>query len=200
MRSLTASPARALAAGLILTLVMLAVWLATHGADGLGLVSFLLRWVHIFTAVVWVGLVWFVNFVQIVALQTADPADRPAVMKAIVPRVAYWFRHASTWTVVTGALLLVVTGYVLPQIAYGTGIFLPPSRLALLWLGVVGGLVMWMFVHMFIWPNLQIVLGLRPAEQAEKDAARERVHFFARLNLILSIPVTFAMVGAPHLF
>jgi len=59
---------------------------------------------------------------------------------------------------------------------------------------------MWMFVHMYVWPNMQVVLGMRPGDDATRAAARARVMLFARLNLILSLPVVLAMVAAAHLY
>jgi len=66
--------------------------------------------------------------------------------------------------------------------------------------GTIGGIVMWAFVHFVIWPNLRIVLGESPAEPAAREHARETVKTYARLNLVLTLPVTFAMVAAAHLY
>jgi uncharacterized membrane protein len=118
----------------------------------------------------------------------------------MVPRVAWWFRHASTVAVASGALLLLLSGYLLPSLVYGTSVYVPAARALLLWAGVVGALAMWMFVHMYIWPNMQVVLGLRPGDADAKAKARARVVTFARLNLVLSLPVTLAMVAAAHLY
>ena len=200
MRSIIDNPRVALGAGLALTAVVLLAWLIVAGADGLGLFSFLVRLLHVLGAMVWVGLVFFVNFVQLVVLRTADDQARSFLHKAVVPSVAWWFRHASTVTVASGVLLLVLAGYLLPTLVYGTSVYVPPGRALLLWGGVVGSLAMWMFVHMYIWPNMQVVLGLRPGDDAAKSQARARVVLFARLNLVLSLPVVFAMVAAAHLY
>jgi uncharacterized membrane protein len=77
---------------------------------------------------------------------------------------------------------------------------MPPARVLLLWGGVVAALAMWMFVHMYVWPNMQVVLGMRAGDDIAKAAARARVILFARLNLLLSLPVVMAMVAAAHLF
>jgi uncharacterized membrane protein len=200
MRSIIDNPRAALGAGLALTAVVLLAWLIVAGADGLGLFSFLVRLLHVLAAMIWVGLVFFVNFVQLVVLRTADDQARSFLHKAVVPSVAWWFRHASTVTVASGVLLLVLAGYLLPTLVYGTSVYVPPARAFLLWGGVVGSLAMWMFVHMYIWPNMQVVLGLRPGDDAAKAQARARVVLFARLNLVLSLPVVFAMVAAAHLY
>ncbi len=200
MDAITETAGRALAAGAVLTLVILIAWLALAGADALGFVSFLLRWVHIVAAMLWVGMIWFVNFIQLAAVQQADDAGRRTLMSAVVPKVAHAFRHASHLTVVSGALLLVTTGYVLGSLVYSTPVFVPTARALMMWAGTIGGIVMWVFVHFIIWPNLRTVLGETSAEPAARVRARDTVKTYARLNLVLTLPVTFAMVAAAHLY
>jgi uncharacterized membrane protein len=200
MEPVFSSPRASLAAGLAVAVAVLVVWVLAAGVDGFGLLSFLIRLVHIVAAMVWVGLVVFVNFVQLVALQATDDQGREFLHKAIVPNVAWWFRHASTLAVLSGVLLLVTTGYLLPNLVYGAGVYVPPSRAWLIGAGVLGGLAMWMFVHMYIWPSMQVVLGLRAGDVDAKVRARARVITFARLNLVLAVPVTLAMVAAAHLY
>ena len=200
MQPIFTNPRASLWVGLVLATAVLLFWLATAGADAMGLFSFLIRLLHVVAAMVWIGLVFFVNFVQLVALQSADEQGRDFLHKAIVPNVAWWLRHASTLTVASGAILLVTTGYLLPTLVYGAGVYVPPSRAWLIGSGVLGALAMWMFVHMYIWPNMQVVLGLRPGDADAKARARSRVILFARLNLILTVPVTLAMVAAAHLY
>jgi uncharacterized membrane protein len=200
MQSIIDNPRAALGTGLAITAAILLAWLIAAGADALALVGFLVRLVHVLAAMIWIGLIFFVNFVQLVVLRTADEPARAFLHKAVVPAVAWWFRHASTAAVVSGVLLLVLAGYLLPSFVYGTEVFVPPARTLLLWSGVVGALAMWMFVHMYIWPSMQVVLGIRPGDDAAKAAARARVTLFARLNLVLSLPVVFTMVAAAHLY
>jgi len=200
MPSILDNPRTSLGVGVALCALILIAWLLAAGADGLALAAFLVRLLHVLAAMLWIGLIFFVNFVQLVVLRTADEAQRSFLHKAVVPRVAWWFRHASTAAVVTGLLLLLLGGYLLPALIYGTGVYMPPARVLLLWGGVIAALAMWMFVHMYIWPNMQVVLGLRAADDATKAAARVRVILFARLNLLLSLPVVFAMVAAAHLY
>lgn len=200
MNAVTGTPGRSLAAGAVLTLAILLVWLALADADALGFLSFVLRWLHVLGGIVWVGMIWFVNFVQLAALQQADEPGRRTLMTAVVPRVAHAFRHASHLTLLTGVLLLVTTGYLLDWLVFSTPVYVAPARAFLLWSGAVGGLAMWAFVHFSIWPNLRIVLGEVPAGKEAKEKARQQVRTFARLNLVLSVPVTFAMVAAAHLY
>jgi uncharacterized membrane protein len=200
MPTIIDNPRASLGVGVALCALILLVWLLAAGGDGLALAAFLVRLLHVVAAMVWIGLIVFVNFVQLVVLRTADEAQRSFLHKAVVPRVAWWFRHASTVAVVTGFLLLLLGGYLLPALIYGTSVYTPPARVLLLWGGVIAALAMWMFVHMYIWPSMQVVLGMRAADDATKTAARSRVILFARLNLLLSLPVVFAMVAAAHLY
>ncbi len=200
MQPIFANPRASLGVGLAVAAAILLIWIVAAGVDGFGLFSFLMRLAHVLAAMVWIGLVVFVNFVQLAALQSTDEQGREFLHQAIVPRVAWWFRHASSLTVASGAILLVATGYLLPNLVYGAGVYVPPSRAWLIGSGVLGGLAMLMFVHMFIWPSMQVVLGLRAGDADAKARARARVVIFARLNLILAVPVTLAMVAAAHLY
>src|SRR5262245_35193888 len=200
MPGITDNPRTCLSVGLAAAALLLIVSLLASDTDRLGLVAFLLRFTHVLAAMIWIGLVVFVNFVQLVALRDADAATRDALHSAIVPRVAWWFRHASTLTVLSGVVLLVLGGYLLPALIYGTSVFIPAAKAIALWIAVLGALAMWMFVHMYIWPNMQVVLGLRAGDGAVKDKARARVILFARLNLIIALPVALGMIAAAHLY
>ncbi|MET0193242.1 MAG: hypothetical protein ABW200_07695 [Hyphomicrobiaceae bacterium] len=198
MRQIIDTPKASLLAGCALAVVLLVIRLAA--ADSFEVFSFLVRLLHVLAAMVWVGLIVFVNFVQLVALQGADDQVRGFFAKSVIPQVAVWYRHASTLAVASGAILLVTSGYLMPGLAYATEVGTPPARAVLLWAGVLGGLAMWMFVHMYIWPNVQVMIGLRVGDAEAKARARDKVVLFARLNLILAVPVTLAMVAAAHLY
>lgn len=199
MRSILESPARSLGLGAVIALVLLIAWLALAGADRMSLVSSLLRWLHVLGAMIWVGLIFFVNFVQLIALSNSEEAQRPVLLELIVPKVAVIFRHAAHLTVVSGILLLIATGYFLDRMAFSAEVFIPPLRNLMLWAGVIGGLAMWGFVQFLIWPALQIVLGVTPASLDETALARARIATYARWNLVIAIPVSFVMVAAAHL-
>ena len=195
MRALLESPWKALTAGGVL--VVLLALLMARGIPDHTLVSAMVRWLHVLSGMVWVGLVWFVNFVQLVALQDADQAGRSAIFSHIAPRVAFWFRHAATGTVAAGLILAVLDGQIVSALTFGLfdGFHV---RNIMLGIGIWLGVAMWVFVHFLIWPNLKIVLGLVEANAEGKDRARLKVRNYARKNLVLSIPVTFAMVTASH--
>lgn len=199
MNTLLETPGRALLAGLAIAALILAAWIVTDPVDGTGLISVLLRFVHVVAAMAWIGLVFFVNFVQMGALAEADEAGRGAIQRWIVPRAAAGYRHASHLVVLSGILLLIASGYVLGEWVFASAVYMPPARTAALWAGALGGLLMWALVHFAIWPNLKIVLGETAADDSARSQARQSLKLYARLNLVLASPVTFAMVAAAHL-
>lgn len=199
MDDILGSPLRAALAGLALTAIALAAWVLADPVDPQGLVSVLLRFVHVLSAMAWVGLIFFVNFIQLVVLQKADEPARGAVAKWIVPRVATIFRHAAHMTVLSGALLLVSTGYLFGDVVISSAVYMPPTRMAMLAVGAFGGILMWAFVNFLIWPSLKIVLRQAPGDPQAQLRARANVKRYARLNLVLALPVTFIMVAAAHL-
>ena len=200
MQGIIDSPRASLSAGVALAVLLLAISLLAGDSDRLSLLTFLIRLLHVLAAAIWIGLIVFVNFVQLVALQGADETTRGVLDRSIVPGVARWFRHASTVTVLSGLLLLLFAGYLLPSLIYGSSVFVAPAKAIVLWLAVLAALIMWMFVHMYIWPNMQVALGLRAGDGAAKSRARARVVLFARLNLIIALPVVLGMIAAAHLY
>jgi len=197
-RILSSAPA-SLTLGLIISALLLFVWMFDQSVDGLGFTSFVLRWLHVLGAIVWVGMIFFVNFIQLAAVEQADDSGRRTLLKLVVPRVASAFRHAAHLTVLTGILLLGATGYLLDQWVFMSAVYIAPLRSLLLWAGALAGLAMWAFVQFIIWPNLKVVLD-EHADAAAKAEARIRVRNFARINLILALPVTLVMVAAAHLY
>jgi hypothetical protein len=198
MRALLTRPVTALAIGGLLAVASLVAWLLDRPGDGLGLVSFLARFAHVAAAALWLGMIWFVNFVQLVALGEADDAGRATLMRTVVPRVARIFRIASHVTLASGVVLMITTGYVLDRWVFPSAVYIPTLRGTMLWAGIGGGVAMWGLVQLVIWPSLQILLDPRRTDEA--PAARERIRLAAGINLMIAVPVTFVMVAAAHLY
>ncbi len=198
MKPIFDSPVKAAIAGLGLSVLLLAVWCFGSGIDALGFTSMLVRIVHVLAAVLWVGMIWFVNFVQLAAIAESDDAGRATLLKLVVPRVAAIFRHASHLTLASGIALLVATGYLLERWVFKSAVYIPPLKSGMLYGAIIAATVMWALVHFVIWPNLQIVLGAVPGDAAAKADARHRVRIAARVNLVLALPVTCIMVAVAH--
>lgn len=145
----------------------------------------LARWIHIMAGVMWIGLLYYFNFVQVAALKAAaEDGSAAGISKHVAPRALLWFRWAAVVTWLAGAALL-------------GGNFTAAFTLQPGWAGIgIGawlGTIMLFNVWVLIWPNQQKVLGMKPASDEEKARAR-RVGFLAsRTNTMLSIPMLFFM-------
>jgi uncharacterized membrane protein len=151
--------------------------------------AFVMRWLHVMSGVMWIGLLWYFNFVQIPTVPKIEPAEhRAAITKYIAPNALFWFRYAALATVVTGLLLALMNGYLVQALT------LRPGTIAIgigMWLALVMAANVW-FV---IWPNQQKVLGLVAAKPEEKPAAGRIAMLASRINTMLSIPMLFCMVA-----
>lgn len=198
MKTIIDTPLGAFALGLGLCVLILVGWLFAAGIDWLGFASMVVRFVHVVAAVAWLGMIVFVNFVQLAALAKVDDAGRGALMQHVVPHVATIFRHASHLTMVSGIALLVAAGYMLERWVFKSAVYVPPLKFLMLYGAIIGALVMWALVHFVIWPSLRIVLGKVAATPEAKVRARDRIRMAARINLVLSLPVTCIMVAVAH--
>lgn len=185
MRALLDSPWRATALGLGVCGVMLAAGMVLIGVERAAFADIVLRGSHVLAAFVWAGFIVFVNFVQLLALAEAADAERPIVVRLIVARTARVFAAAAHATLLTGVLLLVL---VWPDLAYRP----------LLMAGMIGGVAMWVIVQFILLPNVARITGRVSANDQEKAAARGAIALWARINLVLVLPVTLAMLLAGH--
>jgi uncharacterized membrane protein len=146
------------------------------------------------SGVMWVGLLWYFNFVQIPSMPKIPDDQKPAVSKVIAPTALFWFRWAALATVVTGLLLALINGYLMHALTFsGTG------AARLIGIGMWLGLVMAANVWFVIWPNQQKALGLVEASADEKKAAARIAMLTSRVNTMLSIPMLYFMVAAQNL-
>ena len=148
---------------------------------------FLVRWLHVLAGVMWIGLLWYFNFVQIPSMPKIPDEQKPAVSKVIAPTALFWFRHAALWTVITGATLAAMSGYI------GQALMLQRPFTAIgigMWLALVMAFNVWFI----IWPNQKKALGIVVVEAAEKAAAARLAMLTSRANSMLSIPMLYCMV------
>ncbi len=187
-------------AGIVLTVVMVLV-VAGAGADTAydhGWFAFFMRWLHVLSGVMWIGLLWYLNFVQIPNMPNIPDEQKPAIGKVIAPAVLFWFRWGAMATIVTGLLLAWMNGYLVDAIAVGLtdGV----AKHTAIGIGMWLGAVMWFNVWFVIWPNQQKALGLVEADAATKAASARTAMLFSRTNTMLSIPMLYAMVSAQNIF
>jgi uncharacterized membrane protein len=182
---------RAVLYGIVLAAVLAVLTGSIHASHIWG--AFFLRWLHVLAGVMWIGLLWYFNFVQIPSMPKIPDEQKPAVSKVIAPTALFWFRWAALATVVTGLLLALANGYLVDALMLKAG------ATRLIGIGMWMGLIMAFNVWFIIWPNQQKALGLVEASADDKKAAARIAMLTSRLNTMLSIPMLYFMVGAQNL-
>ncbi len=191
-------------AGFALTVIMIVVVAGgtKQGIPGLdqNWIAFLFRWLHVVSGVMWIGLLWYFNFVQIPNMSKIPDEQKPAIGKVIAPAALFWFRWAAMATLATGIVLAWLNGYLLDAYTLGAaGGFGAPKNIAIgvgMWLATI----MWFNVWFVIWPNQQKALGMVPVEADAKTRAARMAMLFSRTNTMLSIPMLYAMVSAQNIY
>lgn len=150
----------------------------------------LARWFHFMAGIMWVGLLYYFNFVQMAALKSAAAdGSAAAINRHVAPRALAWFRWAAVATWLTGAALLGKD--------FTAAFTLQTSHLAI-GIGAWLGTIMLVNVWALLWPAQKLALGLIEASEAQRSAARRRAFIVSRLNLVLSFPLLFFMGAAGH--
>ncbi len=189
---------RTVVAGVVLAVVLFIIYYVMQGYTGADFGVFFFRWLHVLSGVMWIGLLWYFNFVQIPCMPKIPDEQKPAIGKVIAPAALFWFRWGAMATVVTGLILAVMNGYLLGAVTIGLTDGVPKHTM--IGIGMWLGVVMWFNVWVVIWPNQQRALGMVEASAEEKAAAARQAMLFSRTNTLLSIPMLFAMVAAQNLF
>jgi uncharacterized membrane protein len=194
-------------AGIILALIVLVVhWTQTGVVVDQTFWQFIARWLHVISGVMWIGLLWYFNFVSTPTTPRIPEDLRPALGKYITPAALFWFRWSAMSTIILGIILAVLNGYfvqaVTLDIADPNGAFSDPRNL-LIGIGIWLGTIMWFNVWFVIWPNQQRALNIDNAypdlTKDTRGSAGKTAGMFSRINTLLSIPMLFCMVGASHL-
>ena len=153
--------------------------------------TFAMRWLHVLSGVMWIGLLWYFNFVQMPSMPKIPDEQKPAVSKVIAPEALFWFRWAALATVVTGLLLATMNGYILRALLLQGGVHA-------IGIGMWLALVMAFNVWFIIWPMQQKALGMVQVSPEEKAAAARKAMLTSRFNTMLSIPMLYCMVAQQH--
>jgi len=193
-------------AGFVLAILLVGVYCATQGYDGPAFELFSLRFLHITCGVMWIGLLWYFNFVSTPTMPKIPDEFKPALGRFITPAALFWFRWGAMGTIVFGILLAGMNHYLVQaytlDIVDPTGRFSTPSYL-LIGIGMWLGTIMWFNVWFVIWPNQQRALnidGKYPDLAApDKAASAKAAGQFSRINTLLSIPMLFCMAAASHM-
>ena len=160
--------------------------------------SWLFRYVHVIVAIMWIGLLWYFNFVQIPNMAKIPDEQKPAIGKVIAPAALFYFRWGAALTVLSGLILAGLNGYLHDSmtLSIGSGI---PKHTAIglgMWLGIVMAFNVW-FV---IWPNQKRALGMVDCTPEVKAKSARTAMLFSRTNTLLSLPMLLTMVAAQNLY
>ncbi len=160
--------------------------------------SWLFRYLHVLAGVMWIGLLWYLNFVQIPSMPKIPDEQKPAIGKVIAPAVLFWFRWAALATIVTGLIVAYLNGYVHQALALGIGS--GGGKNTAIGIGMWLGLIMAFNVWFIIWPNQKKALGIVEASPEEKPKAAKTAMLTSRVNTLLSLPMLLSMVMAQNLY
>ena len=160
--------------------------------------SWLTRFIHVVVAIMWIGLLWYFNFVQIPNMSKIPDEQKPAIGKVIAPAALFYFRWAAAFTVLSGFILAWLNGYAHQAMTLGIGSGYGKSTAIGLgmWLGIIMAYNVW-FV---IWPNQKKALGMIECSPEEKAKSARTAMLFSRTNTLLSLPMLLTMVAAQNLY
>jgi uncharacterized membrane protein len=158
--------------------------------------TFIFRWLHVLSGVMWIGLLWYFNFVQIPSMPNIPDDQKPAISKVIAPKALFWFRWAALATLITGLVLAYLNGYLHNAMTLNTY----DAKYFMIGIGMWLGIIMAFNVWVIIWPNQKKALGIITVDAKEKASAARKAMLFSRTNTLLSIPMLYCMVGAQNLY
>ena len=160
--------------------------------------SWLFRYFHVISGIMWIGLLWYLNFIQIPSMPKIPDDQKPAISKVIAPAVLFWFRWAALSTIVTGLIVAYLNGYIHQALALGIGS--GGGKNTAIGIGMWLGLIMAYNVWFIIWPNQKKVLGIVEVTPEEKAKSAKTAMLFSRTNTLLSLPMLLCMVIAQNLY
>ena len=204
MSAILSSLKNTVSAGLTVTVLLLIVFMSwgsvsSDSFSDQAFYSFLFRWLHVLSGIMWIGLLWYFNFVQIPNMPNIPDDQKPAVSKVIAPAALWWFRWGAMSTIITGLIVGYLNGYLEAAMTLGLRGDAAPSHIAIgigMWLGII----MWFNVWFVIWPNQKKALGIVSVEDNVKIESARTAMLFSRTNTLLSIPMLFSMVAAQNIF
>ncbi len=159
-------------------------------------IIFFVRWLHVVSGIMWIGLLWYFNFVQIPSMPKIPDEHKPAISKVIAPEALFWFRWAALSTIIFGLIQAWQLGFLRDGLALG--VTSGSAYHMMIGLGMWMGLIMAANVWFVIWPNQKKALGMVEVSPEEKAAAARMAMLFSRTNTMLSIPMSYAMVSVHY--
>ena len=200
MSNILQSLNKTIIAGIILAVILFIIMYLIAGGWELDTYfwSAIFRYLHVLSGIMWIGLLWYLNFVQIPNMPNIPDDQKPAISKVIAPAVLFWFRWAALSTIITGLIVAYLNGYV--NQAMSLGLLGGDAKSITIGIGMWLGIIMAYNVWMVIWPNQKKVLGMIEVSAEEKAKSARTAMLFSRTNTLLSIPMLLSMVSAQNLF
>ena len=160
--------------------------------------SWILRYIHVVVAIMWIGLLWYFNFVQIPNMSKIPDEQKPAIGKVIAPAALFYFRWAAALTVLSGLILAGLNGYLHDAMTLSIGSNIPKhTAIGIgMWLGIIMAYNVWFI----IWPNQKKALGIIETSPEEKAKSAKTAMITSRVNTLLSLPMLLSMVIAQNLY
>ena len=182
-----------LAIGVILAILVIMSFTGWTGEGGKAVADDVFRWLHSFFGILWIGLLYYLNFVQVPTMPSVPAELKKGVTGYIAPKVFFFFRYAALLTVVFGLIIAFHNGYGAQALTFGGQ---GTDGINLIGLGMWLAIIMFLNVWVIIWPAQQKILGLVEATDEEKAKAAPRALAASRTNLLLSLPMLYCMVSA----
>ena len=200
MSNILQSLNRTVVAGIILTIVLFIIMYSLSGGWHLDAYfwSAIFRYLHVLSGIMWIGLLYYFNFVQIPNMPNIPDEQKPAIGKVIAPAALFWFRWAALSTIITGLIVAYLNGYI--NQAMSLGLLGGNAKNITIGIGMWLGIIMAYNVWMVIWPNQKKALGMIEVSAEEKAKSAKTAMLFSRTNTLLSIPMLLSMVSAQNLF
>ena len=201
MANILQSLNRTIIAGILLAVILFLLMYSISGGWQLDSYfwSAVFRYLHVLSGVMWIGLLWYFNFVQIPNMPNIPDEQKPAIGKIIAPAALFWFRWAALSTIITGLIVAYLNGYVNTAMTLGLIGDANPKSITIgigMWLGIIMAYNVWMV----IWPNQKKALGMIEVNTEEKAKSAKTAMLFSRTNTLLSIPMLLTMVTAQNLY
>ena len=160
--------------------------------------SWVARYVHVAIGIMWIGLLWYFNFIQIPNMVKIPDDQKPAIGKVIAPAALFYFRWAAVLTIISGLILAALNGYLYDAmtLSFSLGV---PKHTAIgigMWLGIIMAFNVWFI----IWPNQKRALGIKDCEPDLKIKSAKKAMIFSRTNTLLSLPMLLSMIAAQNLY
>ena len=187
MVSILSSLSKTVIAGFVLLGVLIAIFGNVNFIEPAWL-AFAFRWLHVMVGVMWIGLLWYFNFVQIPSMPKIPDEHKPAISKVIAPEALFWFRYSALLTVITGLIVAWLNGYGHNALMLGEGY----QAIGIgMWLAIIMAINVWFI----IWPNQKRALGIVDSEPEVKAKSAKVAMLTSRTNTLLSVPMLYLMVA-----